>query len=110
NWPPAKVPAMTTGQFADIATDAITAYCAEHPAAATVLGNHSYDDRLADLGLAAADRRQAELRRLVDRLDGLSELDPAEAVDCQVLRNEACRELMSATELVEDSWDALRHN
>src|SRR6185437_6329402 len=101
---------MTAGQFVGIAGDAITAYCAEHPAQATILGNHSYDDRLADLSRSAADRRQAELRDLLDRLDGLAELDPAEAVDREVLRNEACRELMSSTELDEPSWDALRHN
>jgi uncharacterized protein (DUF885 family) len=101
---------MTAGPFADIAAEAITAYCAEHPAQATVLGNHSFDDRLADLGLPAAERRQAELRRLIDRLDGLTDLDPAEAVDREVLRNEACRELMSSTELDEPSWDALQHN
>jgi uncharacterized protein (DUF885 family) len=101
---------MTAGQFVDIATDAIESYCAEHPAQATMLGNHRYDDRLADLSRSAADRREAELRQLLDRLDELTDLDPAEAVDREVLRNEACRELMSSTELDEPGWDALRHN
>ena len=101
---------MTSEAFAAIAADAITAYCAEHPAEATVLGNHDFDDRLGDPSQAAADRRRAELGRLLDQLGELTELDTAAAVDCEVLRTEAGRELLSLAELDEPSWDALRHN
>jgi uncharacterized protein (DUF885 family) len=101
---------MTPEGFAAIAADAITAYCAEHPAQATVLGNHDFDDRLGDPSQAATDRRRAELGRLLDQLGELSGLDTAAAVDCEVLRTEAGRELLSLAELDEPSWDALRHN
>ncbi|MDQ2836566.1 MAG: DUF885 domain-containing protein [Actinomycetota bacterium] len=107
---------MAPEQFAGIATDAIAAYCAEYPAVATLLGNHDHDDRLGDPSKAATDRRRAELGRVLDRLDGLTGadnptgLDPAAAVDCDVLRTEANRELLSLGELDEPSWDALQHN
>jgi uncharacterized protein (DUF885 family) len=101
---------MTSARFAGIAADAIAAYCAEHPAEATTLGNHDFDDRLADPSPAAADRRRAELGRLLDRLSGLTGLDTAAAVDCEVLRTVAGRELLSIAELDEPSWDALQHN
>jgi uncharacterized protein (DUF885 family) len=112
-------------RFAELAADAIAAYCAEHPVEATMLGNHDFDDRLGDPSQAAADRRRAELSRL---LDGLAELtepadlteptelaeltgwDAATAVDLEMLRTETARELQSLDELDEASWDALRHN
>jgi uncharacterized protein (DUF885 family) len=105
-----------TGEFIDLADEAIAAFCAQYPAEATVLGDHSHDDRLGDPSRAAADRRVAELRRLLERLDGLTgpgdgaELDTAAAVDREVLHTEASRELLALTELDEPGWDALQHN
>jgi uncharacterized protein (DUF885 family) len=102
--------AAMTEQFVQIANDAIAASCADDPAEATLLGNHAYDDRLADPSQAATDRRRAELRRLLTALDGLTGLDTSAAVDCEILRTEARRELLSLEELDEPSWHALRHN
>ncbi|HEU5268863.1 MAG TPA: DUF885 family protein, partial [Jatrophihabitans sp.] len=99
-----------TNQFTELATGAIAAYCAEYPAEATVLGNHDHDDRLGDPSQAAADRRRAELNRLLDRLDTLTGLDTAASVDREILRTKARAELLSLTELAEPAWDALRHN
>lgn len=101
---------MSAAQFARIAADAVSAYCAAHPVEATMLGDHGADDRLDDLSQAAADRRAAELSRLLEQLSGLGDLDPASAVDCEILRTETARELHSLVELDEPSWDALRHN
>jgi uncharacterized protein (DUF885 family) len=98
-----------TNQFIEIADDAIAAYCAQYPDKATVLGNHEHDDRLGDPSRSAADRRRAELRRLLARLDSLTGLETAAAVDRQVLYTEAGRELLSLEELDEPSWDALEH-
>jgi len=105
-----------TDRFVQIAGDAIAAYCAEHPSEATVLGNHEHDDRLEDPSRSAADRRQAELRRLLAQLDGLTPPDDptglgrATSVDRDILRIEASRELFTLEELDEPSWNALHHN
>ena len=110
---------MTAERFAGIATEAITAYCAAHPAKATALGNHAYDDRLSDPSQDAADRRRVELVRLLDQLAELTEpaepTEPAElrnatAVDCEMLRTETAHELLTLAELDEPSWNALQHN
>jgi hypothetical protein len=97
-------------QLVQIANDAIAAYCAAHPAEATMLGNHEHDDQLDDLSPAAAGRRRAELHQLLVRLDGLTGLSAGASVDREVLRTEVNRELFSLTELAEPSWDALQHN
>jgi uncharacterized protein (DUF885 family) len=99
-----------TPDLTDIAADAIAAYCAEHPSEATRLGNHEHDDRLGDPSQAAADRRRAELNRLIDRLDALTGLDTEASVDREILRTRARSELLSLTELDEPAWDAVRHN
>ncbi len=101
---------MTEEHFAGIAADAIAAYCAQYPDAATVLGNHEHDHRLDDPGAAAAGQRRAELTRLLERLARLSGLDTEAEVDREVLRTEINRELLSLGELDEPSWDALQHN
>src|SRR4051812_29257484 len=98
---------MTADDFAGIAGDAIAAFCAAHPAEATLLGNHDHDDRLGSPARAATDHRQAELGRLLDRLDRLAGLDTAASVDREILSTETRRELLSLTELDEPSWDAL---
>ena len=102
--------AAMTAQFVQIANDAIAASCAEYPAEATLLGNHAYDDRLSDPSQAATDRRRVELRRLLQALGGLTGLDTAAAVDCEMLRIDASRELLTLEELDEPSWNALDHN
>lgn len=99
-----------TEQFVRIANEAIAATCAQFPAKATLLGNHEHDDRLGDPSRAAADRRRAELRRVLERLDGQTGLAPAASVDREILRTEASRELFVSGELDEPSWDALQHN
>ena len=101
---------MTADDFAGIAEEAIAAFCAAHPDEATVLGNHDHDDQLGDPSHAAADRRTAELDRLLDRLDGLTDLDTAASVDREILATEARRELLSLRELDEPSWDAVKQN
>jgi len=101
---------MASEDFAAIAADAIAAYCAQYPGYATDLGNHDFDDRLSDPSPDADDRRRGELGKLLDRLDGLTGLDPATELDCQLLRTEVCHELLSLGELDEPSRDALRHN
>ncbi len=108
-----------TDQFSTIADNAIEAACAAHPADATLYGNHGYDDRLEDPSRAAADRRRAELRQLLDSLDSLDSSSgpdghrgpaPAASVDREILRTAARTELLTLEELDEPSWDALQHN
>jgi uncharacterized protein (DUF885 family) len=101
---------VTADEFPGLAAAAIAAYCAEHPAEATTLGNHDHDDRLGDPSAAAADRRRAELNRLLDRLDRLTGLDTEASVDREILATEVRRELLSLEGLDEPSWDAVRHN
>jgi uncharacterized protein (DUF885 family) len=101
---------VTAETFRALATEAIAAYCAEYPAEATTLGNHDHDDQLGDPSRAAAERRRAELSRLLDRLEGLTGLDGAASVDREILGTEVRRELLSLEELDEPSWDARRYN
>jgi uncharacterized protein (DUF885 family) len=96
--------------FGQLAKAAIAAYFQAHPTEATLLGNHSHDEQLADLSQSATDRRRRELGRLLTQLDELTGLDVAAAVDQAILRAEASRELLSLEMLDEPTWDVPQYN
>lgn len=102
--------ADSTAQFVAIAEAAIEAFCEQYPGHATRLGNHDYDDRLGYPTAAADSRRRHQLTELIEQLDRLGPLGPAEQIDREILRTDARSELLLLGELDEPSWDALRHN
>lgn len=61
---------------------------AQSPTLATSVGDHRYDDRLPDYSLAAQDKRVADEKRFLARLDAIPEdgLDAAEKVNRLILR------------------------
>ncbi len=103
---------MTGHDFESIAAPAIAALCAQHPAQATMLGNHEHDGQLGDPSPAAAERRRRQLRSLIGQLDALDRtaLDTASGIDAEILRTEAQSELLLLTELDEPSWNPMLHN
>ncbi|HEY0167566.1 MAG TPA: DUF885 domain-containing protein [Jatrophihabitans sp.] len=103
---------MTFAPFTKLADDAVASLCAHYPEQATYLGDHSHDDQLSDPSAAAGQRRSAELRSLIARLDELpaERLDTADAVDRDILRTAAEGELLELNELDEASWNPMLHN
>jgi uncharacterized protein (DUF885 family) len=103
---------MTSESFTKIADDAVASWCAQYPAEATFLGEHSHDDRLGDPTAAAEQRRRAELSTLIGQLEELpaDQLDTADAVDRDILRTAVESELLELTGLNEASWNPMLHN
>ena len=60
----------------------------ENPTFASQLGIHDYDDRLADISLAAEDRRAAQSAAYLKRLDAIpdSGLSPADRINKAILK------------------------
>ena len=103
---------MTSENFTRIADDAVASWCAQHPAEATFLGEHSHDGRLGDPSAASEQRRRAELSSLITQLDELpaDQLDIADTVDRDILRTALESELLALTDLGEASWNPMLHN
>ena len=83
-----------------------------HPEWATILGDHRYDDRLADQSRAAQDDELAWAGRRVADLDalGTEALEPADQVDVAMLRNALESRAFELAELRETEWDPLVAN
>lgn len=83
-----------------------------HPESATALGDHRFDDRLADCSAAALDE---EARWAARRLADLQALDAdglgtADRVDVEVLTTALRRRQFELEELCEHQWDPLLAN
>lgn len=83
-----------------------------HPEWATILGDHRYDDRLADQSRAAQDDELSWAGRRVADLDDLdtAALEPADQVDVAMLRNALESRAFELAELRETEWDPLVAN
>jgi len=79
------------------------------PEHATDLGDHRYDDQLADLSEAGLAETRATLADRRDELDSLDidELDPADTVDAEILRAALDRRLFAVEQLREHTWNPL---
>jgi uncharacterized protein (DUF885 family) len=79
------------------------------PANATVIGDHSADDRLDDVSAAARDRRLQTYRDYLARLEAidLDELSRANEVDAGMLRNELESNVWALETLQEWAWNPL---
>jgi uncharacterized protein (DUF885 family) len=79
------------------------------PVRATVIGDHSADDRLDDVDAAARDRRLQKYRDYLARLGAidLDALSRANQVDAGMLRNELESKVWSLETLQEWAWNPL---
>jgi uncharacterized protein (DUF885 family) len=101
--------ADTAARFHALAGEAVEDLLRLEPEQATYLGDHRYDDRLTDLtedGLAAAAATLADHRDELDSLDA-DELEPADAVDAEILRAGLDRRLFELEQLREHTWNPL---
>ena len=98
--------------FETLARAALDDLFEANPELATWLGDHRFDDRLADLGGAA---REGHARRFTARLAELDRIDPGalsvgHRVDAQILRTSLASAVFEATELREYEWSPLTAN
>jgi uncharacterized protein (DUF885 family) len=101
--------ADTAARFHTLAEDAVEDLLRLDPEWATDLGDHRFDDQLTDLsedGLAGAAATLADHRDELDSLDA-DELEPAGAVDAQILRAGLDRRLFGLQQLHEHTWNPL---
>jgi uncharacterized protein (DUF885 family) len=101
--------ADTAARFHVLAEEAVDDLLRLDPERATALGDHRFDDRLTDLtedGLAAAAATLADHRDELDSLDA-DELEPADAVDADILRAGLDRRLFEIEQLRDHNWDPL---
>lgn len=101
--------ADTAARFHALAEDAVEDLLRLDPEWATDLGDHRFDDQLTDLsedGLATAAATLADHRDELDSLDA-DELEPADAVDAQILRAGLDRRLFGLQQLHEHTWNPL---
>ena len=107
-----ETPTGPSDTFTALAGQVLDELLERHPEAATVLGDHRYDDRLGDRSECALDdearwvgRRLAELRGVAD-----GSLSPAERVDVAILVNALELRRFELEELREHEWDPLSAN
>ncbi len=101
--------ADTAARFHALAEDAVEDLLRLDPEWATDLGDHRFDDQLTDMsedGLAGAAATLADHRDELDSLDA-AELEPADAVDAQILRSGLDRRLFGLQQLREHAWNPL---
>ncbi|TVZ03652.1 DUF885 domain-containing protein [Trebonia kvetii] len=106
-------PAGEAGQqFRKLAGEYLDHLASRHPDRATELGDHRFDDRLADHRAAALDDERRELDGFAARLAAIDQarLDPELRVDAAMLANGVQRRIFEITELREHTWNPLLAN
>ena len=103
---------QATADFHDLAGAVLDELLERHPEWATILGDHRFDDRLADLGPAGVSEELAWAARRLADLDAVDTdaLDTAERVDAALLHNQLLGRTFALEELRETSWDPLVAN
>ena len=98
-------------RFRRTAGTALDVLLEQDPAGATTLGDHRFDDRLADLSGAGAAARLDELSAAVGALDDLDDtaMELQDLVDLELLRGRLTAMQWSLTELAEHTWNPLVH-
>jgi uncharacterized protein (DUF885 family) len=99
-------------EFARLAGEYLDDRAERHPELATGLGDHRFDDRLADPSAAAlADERRA-LDRWAARLDALDlgGLSAEHRVDAAMMADSLARRVFELDELAEHTWNPLLAN
>jgi uncharacterized protein (DUF885 family) len=82
-------------------------YLERNPVAATVIGDHRFDDRWPDLSAAGRGERLAFAERWLEELRGLSDLSTEDAIDRDLLVMELEAARFDDTTLREEAWNPL---
>ena len=103
---------QVTADFHVLAGAVLDELLERHPEWATVLGEHRFDDRLADLGPAGASEELAWASGRLADLDAVDTgaLDAPERVDAALLHNQLLDRTFALEELRETTWDPLVAN
>jgi len=103
---------QATADFHALAGAVLDELLERHPEWATILGDHRFDDRLADLGPTGADEELAWASRRLADLDAVDTdaLEAPERVDAALLHNQLLDRTFALEELRETSWDPLVAN
>jgi uncharacterized protein (DUF885 family) len=98
-------------RFARTATAALDVLAEQDPVAATWLGDHRYDDRLADWSASGVERHVSDLGEAIGSLDDIDDtgLDAEDVVDLELLRARLTARQWSIAELAEHTWNPLVH-
>ena len=98
--------------FHDRAERIVDALLESDPEAALWAGDHRFDGRLPNLSQSGVVETVTMLREAADALDDVDPdtLDPADAVDHEILTNEVQSRLFTLADSREQEWDPLMHN
>ncbi len=99
-------------EFRVLAREYLDDLTQRHPDTATRLGDHRFDDRLAEQTQAALDAERSALAGFADRLAALDSgsLGRQLAVDAAMLADDVARRLFGLDELREETWNPLAAN
>ncbi|MGC2192546.1 MAG: DUF885 domain-containing protein [Candidatus Dormiibacterota bacterium] len=98
--------------FPTIADDTVDDLLERTPEEATSLGDHRFDDRVSDRGLASSETAVRRLRARQRELESVdrTQLDPESQVDAAVLANQLELEIFLEEEIRAPSWNPLVYN
>jgi uncharacterized protein (DUF885 family) len=98
-------------RFSRTATAALDVLLEQDPVAATWLGDHRYDDRLADWSASGVEGHVSDLGEAIGSLDDIDDtgLDAEDVVDLELLRARLTARQWSIAELAEHTWNPLVH-
>ncbi len=99
-------------EFTVLAREYLDDLTQRHPDTATRLGDHRFDDRLAEQTQAALDAERFALAGFADRLAALESrsLGHQLTVDAAMLADDVARRLFGLDELREETWNPLAAN
>jgi uncharacterized protein (DUF885 family) len=99
-------------EFARLAGEYLDDRAERHPELATSLGDHRFDDRLADPSAAALDDERRALNGWGARLDALdlAALSAEHRVDAAMMADSVARRVFEIDELAEQTWNPLLAN
>jgi uncharacterized protein (DUF885 family) len=99
-------------EFARLAGEYLDDRAERHPELATGLGDHRFDDRLADPSAAALDDERRALDGWGARLDALdlTALSAEHRVDAAMMADSVARRVFEIDELAEHTWNPLLAN
>ncbi len=99
-------------RFVDLANRCLSGLRQLDPESATVLGDHRFDDRLTDRSRAGIERQLAFSRAYLDSVRGidLAKLDPANQIDCRILRSNLESGIWQTETIRDYDWNPLAYN
>jgi uncharacterized protein (DUF885 family) len=108
----AAEPAGADARFESIAKRYTDFYLKSNPERATTLGDHRFDDHLADYGRESIAAMAATNRETLDLLSEIraEDLTGANRIDIEILRENIAATLFNLTELKEFEWNPLIYN